>query len=328
MRFRESCLIALALWAVAGRAQAQTTVTKRTLTLEGAKAIAAAAVAEATKGNEGASIAVVDDGGNLMYLERLQPTFPMGATISTEKARTAALFQKPTKILEDAIVGGRTPLLNAWSAPLNGGEPIVVDGQVVGAMGVSGASSAARDAAIAIAGAAAVGTQDQREPVKEIAMRLSTLAARWRPWRPRRSATARAQSGDEAVRYLGHDEVAAAFAKGVPMIEVRDYKIHASRREGPGHGRGPYPRHRHRLRPAGIGDAGDRRHGRRPQGDRRRGAARHRHRGRRDSPARAGRCRRHPQRHAALVQGGDGPLPLLCGQGAAGGAATTTAGAM
>ena len=92
-----------------------------------------------------------------MYLERLQPTFPMGATISTEKARTAALFQKPTKILEDAIVAGRTPLLNAWSAPLNGGEPIVVDGQVVGAVGVSGASSAARDAVIAIAGAAAVG---------------------------------------------------------------------------------------------------------------------------------------------------------------------------
>ena len=157
MRFRASCLAVLALWAVAGRAQAQTTVTKKTLTLEGAKAIAAAAVAEATKGREGASIAVVDDGGNLMYLERLQPTFPMGATISTEKARTAALFQKPSKLLEDAIVGGRTPLLNVWSAPLNGGEPIVVDGQVVGAVGVSGASSAARDAAIAIAGAAAVG---------------------------------------------------------------------------------------------------------------------------------------------------------------------------
>ena len=146
-------LIALALAAVAGRAQAQAIESKKTLTLEGAKAIAAAAAAEAKRGNEGGSIAIVDDGGNLMYLERIQPTFPMGATISTEKARTAALFQKPTKILEDAIVGGRTPLLNVWSAPLNGGEPIVVDGQVVGAIGVSGASSAARDAAIAIAGA-------------------------------------------------------------------------------------------------------------------------------------------------------------------------------
>ncbi len=157
MRLSATALAAAALLALAGRAHAQATDSKTTLTLEGAKAIAAAAVAEAKKGNEGASIAIVDDGGSLMYLERMQPTFPMGTTISTEKARTAALFQKPTKILEDAIVGGRTPLLNAWSAPLNGGEPIVVNGQVVGAIGVSGASSAARDAAIAIAGAAALG---------------------------------------------------------------------------------------------------------------------------------------------------------------------------
>ena len=160
MRLAACCLIALAISTAMRTAQAQVIQTKKVLTLEGAKAAAGAAAAEARKGNEGASIAVVDDGGNLMYLERLQPTFPMGATISTEKARTAALFQKPTKILEDAIVGGRTPLLNAWSAPLNGGEPIVVDGNVVGAIGVSGASSAARDAAIAKAGAAAIGTQN------------------------------------------------------------------------------------------------------------------------------------------------------------------------
>jgi glc operon protein GlcG len=159
MRVAASCLVALALSAAGGSAQAQVTQSKKVLTLEGAKAVAAAAAVEARKGNEGASIAIVDDGGNLMYLERIQPTFPMGATISTEKARTAALFQKPTKILEDAIVGGRTPLLNAWSAPLNGGEPIVVDGQVIGAIGVSGASSAARDAVIAIAGATALRSQ-------------------------------------------------------------------------------------------------------------------------------------------------------------------------
>jgi glc operon protein GlcG len=156
MRFAASPLIVLALSTVAASVQAQVTQSRKALTLEGAKVVAAAAAAEAKRGNEGASIAVVDDGGNLMYLERIQPTFPMGATISTEKARTAALFQKPTTILEDAIVGGRTPLLNAWSAPLKGGEPIVVDGQVVGAIGVSGASSAARDAVIATAGAAAL----------------------------------------------------------------------------------------------------------------------------------------------------------------------------
>jgi glc operon protein GlcG len=154
-----SCLVALALSTGTVAVEAQVTQSKKVLTLEGAKAVAAAAAAEAKKGNEGASIAIVDDGGNLMYLERIQPTFPMGATISTEKARTAALFQKPTKILEDAIVGGRTPLLNAWSAPLNGGEPIVIDGQVIGAIGVSGASSAARDAVIAIAGVGALAGQ-------------------------------------------------------------------------------------------------------------------------------------------------------------------------
>jgi glc operon protein GlcG len=159
MRVAVSCLATLAILAAAVSAQAQVTQAKKVLTLEGAKLVATAAAGEAKKGNEGASIAIVDDGGNLIYLERIQPTFPMGATISAEKARTAALFQKPTKILEDAIVGGRTPLLNAWSAPLNGGEPIVVDGQVVGAIGVSGASSAARDAAIALAGVAAVGVR-------------------------------------------------------------------------------------------------------------------------------------------------------------------------
>jgi glc operon protein GlcG len=158
MRVTGTCLVLLTVL-TAGRAQGQTTESKRSLTLEGAKVAAAAAAAEARKGNEGASIAIVDDGGNLMYLERIQPTFAMGATISTEKARTAALFGKPTKILEDAIVGGRTPLLNAWSAPLNGGEPILVDGRMVGAVGVSGASSAARDAVIALAGAGALGTK-------------------------------------------------------------------------------------------------------------------------------------------------------------------------
>jgi glc operon protein GlcG len=156
MRVGGSFLIAVGLMSLAARSQAQVTESKRTLTLEGAKLVAAAAAAEAKKGNEGASVAIVDDGGNLMYLERMQPTFPMGATIATEKAKTAALFQKPTKLLEDAIVGGRTPLLNVWSAPLNGGEPILVAGKIVGAIGVSGASSAARDAAIALAGAAAL----------------------------------------------------------------------------------------------------------------------------------------------------------------------------
>jgi glc operon protein GlcG len=154
-----SYLVALGLLALTSQLSAQTTESKRTLTLEGAKAVAAAAAAEAKKGNEGASIAIVDEGGNLMYLERIQPTFPMGAHIATEKARTAALFQRPSKVLEDAIVGGRTSLLAVVPGPLQGGEPITVNGQIVGAVGVSGAASAARDAVIALAGAAAIGSK-------------------------------------------------------------------------------------------------------------------------------------------------------------------------
>jgi glc operon protein GlcG len=147
-----ACLLAAG---IAGEAAGQaTTTSRRALTLAGAKAVAAAAAAEAARGNEGGSIAIVDAGGNLMYLERLEPTFPMGAHIATEKARTAALFQRPSKALEDVILSGRSTLLSVVPAPLQGGEPLVVDGEIVGAVGVSGAASAVRDQAIATAGAA------------------------------------------------------------------------------------------------------------------------------------------------------------------------------
>src|SRR5206468_6672171 len=98
---------ALLLSAAAPRAWGQVT-DKKTINLDGAKAIAAAAAAEARRNNEGGSIAVVDDGGNLVYLERLDPTFPASAEIAIHKARTAALFQRPSKVLEDAITSGRT----------------------------------------------------------------------------------------------------------------------------------------------------------------------------------------------------------------------------
>src|SRR5439155_2501318 len=125
---------------------------KKTINLEGAKAVASAAAAEARRNNEGGSIAVVDDGGNLVYLERLEPTFPASAEIAIHKARTAALFQRPSKVLEDAITRGRTSLLKVAEAPLQGGEPIRINGDIVGAIGVSGAASAARDQAIALVG--------------------------------------------------------------------------------------------------------------------------------------------------------------------------------
>lgn len=134
-----------------------TVVDKHALTLEGARVIAAAAAAEARKNNEGGAIAVVDDGGNLLYLERLDGTFAAGSTISIGKARTAALFKKPTAAFEDIIKNGRTAMVALPDfTPLQGGVPIVRDGQVIGAVGVSGAASAQRDEAVANAGAAAL----------------------------------------------------------------------------------------------------------------------------------------------------------------------------
>jgi glc operon protein GlcG len=138
-------------------AQAQT-LEKKALTLEGAKKVIAAAVSEAkSKNAPGGAIAVVDEGGNLVAVERLDNTFAAGANISIGKARTAVLFKRPTKFFEDVINKGRTAMttLNDFT-PLQGGIPIIVDGQVIGGVGVSGAASAQQDEELAIAGANAL----------------------------------------------------------------------------------------------------------------------------------------------------------------------------
>ena len=131
--------------------------TKKALTLEGARQVIAAAKAEAKEKHSGGVIAVVDDGGNLVALERIDGTFAAGANIAIGKARTAALFQHPTKFFEDIIAKGRTAMvaLNDFT-PLQGGVPITVDGQIVAAVGVSGANNADEDQALAAAGAAAI----------------------------------------------------------------------------------------------------------------------------------------------------------------------------
>src|SRR5215470_9791716 len=133
------------------------TAERKSLTLDGARRVIAAAE-EYAKENKapGGVIAVVDAGGNLMALERLDGTFAAGANISIGKARTAVLFQKPTKVFEDIINKGRTAMAalpDSFFTPLQGGIPVVVDNQIVGGIGVSGASSAAQDEEIAIAGA-------------------------------------------------------------------------------------------------------------------------------------------------------------------------------
>src|SRR6201997_4144041 len=133
-------------------------IEKKSLNLDGAKKAIAAAVDYAKKTKApGGVIAIVDEGGNLMALERLDGTFAMGATISIGKARTAVLFKKPTRFFEELINKGRTAMTAVDGfTPLIGGIPIIVDNQVVGGIGVSGAASAAQDEELAIAGANAL----------------------------------------------------------------------------------------------------------------------------------------------------------------------------
>jgi uncharacterized protein GlcG (DUF336 family) len=130
--------------------------TKKMLTHDEARRIAAAAEVEAKKNNWAVTIAIVDDGGHLLWLQRLDGAPPISAYIGPEKARAAALGRRETKIYEDMINNGRTAFLSApLSGMLEGGVPIVVDGETVGAVGVSGVKSS-EDAQIARAGIAAL----------------------------------------------------------------------------------------------------------------------------------------------------------------------------
>src|SRR6266540_7359493 len=149
-------LAGAALVLATGTAARGQIIQTKTLNLEGAKRVIAAAQAEARKNNATGVVAVVDDGGNLIALERLDGTFAAGANISIGKARTAVLFKRPTKVFEDIIKNGRTAMValpDSLFTPLQGGIPIIIDGQIVAGVGVSGASSAQQDEEIAIAGA-------------------------------------------------------------------------------------------------------------------------------------------------------------------------------
>jgi len=131
---------------------------KHSLTLEGAKAIAEAAAKYAKDNGAGPSIAVVDEGGHLLYFVRPESSFAAGANVSIGKARTSAIFKKPTAFFEDAINKGRFTMTALPDfTPLQGGVPIIHDGQVIGAVGVSGAKSAQQDEEVAKAGVAAIG---------------------------------------------------------------------------------------------------------------------------------------------------------------------------
>ena len=213
-------IAAVALCAPNGSAESVSDT--RSLTLEGAKKVIQAAAAEAQRVHgPGGSIAVVDGGGNLVALERLDQTFAASANIAIGKARTAALFKKPTKVFEEAIKGGRTSMVTLGGdlqnfTPLQGGIPLEWEGKVVGAIGVSGAASAQQDEELAFAGAKALGS-----------MEMAGMADGHAPL---------------PVTYIESGKVAASFEKGAVLVgedehmmrAARNYMVHASHRDKPG----------------------------------------------------------------------------------------------
>lgn len=185
------------------------TVEKKSLSIDGAKKVIAGAVAYAKKNNApGGVIAVVDEGGNLMALERLDGTFAAGANISIGKARTAVLFKRPTKAFEDIIKNGRTAMValpDAYFTPLQGGVPITIDGQIVGGVGVSGAASAQQDEELAMAGANVF-------------------------------AEAKVSDATPTVLFFDAKQVSTSFSTGAALLDGsdRNYMVHTSRRDKPG----------------------------------------------------------------------------------------------
>jgi uncharacterized protein GlcG (DUF336 family) len=147
-RLLATLLISLVL---AATASAQLT-DKKALTLAAAKKMAAAAEAEALKNNWRMVIAVVDDGGYLIYLQRTDETQAGSVDVAIQKAKSAVMFRRPTKVWEDALAGGRQAILGLSGAmPIEGGVPIMLDGKLLGAMGVSG-GTAAQDGQVAKVG--------------------------------------------------------------------------------------------------------------------------------------------------------------------------------
>ena len=126
------------------------------LTLDVAKQISAAAEAEAAKNKWPVVIAIVDEGGHLIHLAKIDNTQYGSVDVAIQKAQTSAAFKRPTKVFEDAIAGGRNAIIGLKGAlPLEGGVPIIHDGKVIGAIGVSGVKST-EDGQVAKAGADAL----------------------------------------------------------------------------------------------------------------------------------------------------------------------------
>jgi glc operon protein GlcG len=185
---------------LAGAAARFSTGAVPALTYEGARQAAEAAGAVATERGVAPVVAVVDAGGDLVYLWRPDAAQVASVGVATDKARTAAIYRRPSKDFEEQASGGRPSALHlARSVPLQGGMPILHDGHVVGAVGVSGASTADEDQELAAIGAAGL-----------------TAGA----------------NGHAA--FFSREELAGKFAEGGLLLDAGSYKLDAGRREAPG----------------------------------------------------------------------------------------------
>jgi uncharacterized protein GlcG (DUF336 family) len=183
----------------AGSATSVSTSDVPELTYAGARLAAEAVAAEATARGVFPVAAVVDSSGELLYLWRPDRAQVASVGVATDKARTAAIYRRPSKDFEDQASNGRPSALHlARAVPLQGGIPITHDGGVIGAIGVSGASSADEDQELAVLGAAAVGV------------------------------------GPAAETYFSAADVEAKFSTGGLLLETPRYALDAGRREQPG----------------------------------------------------------------------------------------------
>src|SRR5712691_9776614 len=199
-------VIVLAVITLATTSQAQV-IDKKALSLAAAKKIAAAAEADAQAKNARVVIAVVDDGGHLLVLQRLDDTQVASVEVGIGKARTAAIFRRPSREFEEQVKNGRVAALALPGAtPLQGGIPISFEGKVIGAIGVSG-ETPAQDEEIAIAGANAA---------KDL-------------------TTSMTEAVSGKVTYFNKEKVAESFAKGAVLFDGSDkYMVHTSRCDKPG----------------------------------------------------------------------------------------------
>jgi len=187
---------------IAGAAADFSTAEVPALTQEGAKLAAEAVGAAAAERGVAPVVSAVDAGGTLIYLHRPDEAQVASVEVTTDKARTAAIYRRPSKDFEDQASGGRPSALHlARAVPLQGGMPILYDGHVVGAIGVSGASSADEDQELAVIGANGLTSPNGRT---------------------------------NGAAFFASDDVRRKFETGGLLLETHAYKIDAGRREAPG----------------------------------------------------------------------------------------------